>query len=301
MTWYTSAGQRFLIGAEAALFSRLILTMIDLFDDDHFEKNPELNYGYPLIEGEFENLTTLRKFTVLHDVAIALLTDTGDTYPSLNHINEGAIYYVYRWAIERFDDFEGGVDVWGGDIIKAYDECFPVDKNENDEDTDADDRPTLETQDKSVWKDAIERLADRILWDRDFEMFKEFGGGSDPRADAIKRRMDIPSDYYDTSHSMFTARPKAKAHLYTLCSRIVYPERTTTNNSGASKNNPQARRTSSKNSATTTTSDVATNAINVSSSSTTAVATTVKKEEQQEMVANVQPLKRRKTEDEKKL
>eukprot|EP00600_Ochromonadales_sp_CCMP1393_P008345 CAMPEP_0174976520 /NCGR_PEP_ID=MMETSP0004_2-20121128/13070_1 /TAXON_ID=420556 /ORGANISM="Ochromonas sp., Strain CCMP1393" /LENGTH=74 /DNA_ID=CAMNT_0016227543 /DNA_START=81 /DNA_END=302 /DNA_ORIENTATION=- len=74
--------------------------MIELFDDDcsgmEGLETPELNYGYPLIVGEFENLTTSQKFTVLHDVATALLKDTGDTCPSLNHVNEGAIYYVYR-------------------------------------------------------------------------------------------------------------------------------------------------------------------------------------------------------------
>ena len=126
-----------------------------------------------------------------------LLTET-ETCPEMNELNEGAIYYVYINAAqqERANDEE----IWAPAISAAYDLCFPKkvqsERNEENEEGEDDEemneeeggddeemnededeetrRPNLEKYDQKVFEEACETLADRILWDRDFEMFDEF-------------------------------------------------------------------------------------------------------------------------------
>ena len=116
----------------------------------------------------------------------------------MNELNEGAIYYVYINAAqqERANDEE----IWAPAISAAYDLCFPKkvqsERNEENEEGEDDEemneeeggddeemnededeetrRPNLEKYDQKVFEEACETLADRILWDRDFEMFDEF-------------------------------------------------------------------------------------------------------------------------------
>ena len=123
MPWNTSKGKRCLEGAEARLFAIAIPTIIDFFNDD--ELNSGLHWGCPLIEGRFELLHPSEQFAVLENVANSLLTQNSPEVPALDEYNEGAIYYVYKWLMEQFDDVEIGVEVWGEHVIAAYDECFP--------------------------------------------------------------------------------------------------------------------------------------------------------------------------------
>ncbi len=60
----------------------------------------------PLISAPFERLKRNEKYAVLEEVTRALLSET-PTCPKLTAINESAIYYVYRWLAEQFDDVSG--------------------------------------------------------------------------------------------------------------------------------------------------------------------------------------------------
>lgn len=81
--------------------------MID-FDMDSLHKG--MNYNFPLVNGPFEDLTPAQKYTVMEEVAQALLLDTVPA-PDRTAINESAIYYVYRWLLLQFADVDDGAEV----------------------------------------------------------------------------------------------------------------------------------------------------------------------------------------------
>jgi hypothetical protein len=205
MTWKTCEGSRVLTGAEARLFAVAIPTIIDLYLDSR-ESFPRenLNYSCALICGKFESLTAPQKLTILEEAATGLLTET-PVCPTLTDLNEGAIYYVYRWFQQQFeDDVEAAVEVWGKYILDAYYECYPKDMEESDGI-----KLTMQCDDAkhaSDWKFALELLADRILWDRDFE---EYQAG-------------IPDPYF--IHDKVKASRGALDRVYALCYSVAYPE-----------------------------------------------------------------------------
>lgn len=86
--------------------------------------------------------------------------------PELTALNESAIYYVYAWLKEEFYDSENGESVYGQPIIDVLSECGAFEENEDNEDY----WPAMGCLDSSKWEEAIEYIADQILWDRDFEM-----------------------------------------------------------------------------------------------------------------------------------
>jgi hypothetical protein len=208
MPWHTcEGGDRILQGAEARLFANAIAFMIDEYDLDSFldrssEKN--LNFGYKLIDGRFELLTASQKFAVLEEVAVSLLTNRSSFIPQQDEYNEGAIYYVFMYILKQFDDLDIGIECWGQQVIDAYNECFPDDEDMK--------RVSMDCMEEMVWSDAIEALADRILWDRDFEMFRE----AIPELLPI---MGITNSYYRRPLRFSNARG-AKERLYALVRRI---------------------------------------------------------------------------------
>ena len=74
---------------------------------------------------------------------------------------------------------------------------------------------------------AIEVLADRILWDRDFEMEEQLSSiSSDLFSAAILRRMGVQSDYFspilnDDLRSMICYSDNAVDDLKTLCAMTL--------------------------------------------------------------------------------
>lgn len=189
-----------------------IPTIIDFYDDD-YDRPKKLNFGCPLIHGRFESLSATNKFAVLEEVAESLLTNNSAVVPEQDEYNEGAIYYVYCWLKSQFDEVDAGRDIWGDYIIAAYDECFPADEAE-DEETDVP-RVSMDCEDESVWMDALEMLADRILWDRDFELY-------DTAAPSMLGFMRISSVYFTRPPHFPNARG-AKDRVYALTMRIAYP------------------------------------------------------------------------------
>jgi hypothetical protein len=161
MTWNTQCGERTLTPAEAKVFLRCLRDIVDF--------NPEFAESYIITEGPFDDLTAPQKFGVLLEVARALVEET--ECPTLTSINESAVHYVYEYIRYDFRDWAAmGEEVWGEDIIAACQgsysdmECLALGCGE----------------DSSVWENALEHLEDRILWDRDFQMYKDFAGRVGP-------------------------------------------------------------------------------------------------------------------------
>lgn len=108
-------------------------------------------------------------------MATALLTPTPEV-PKQTAITESAIFYVYTWLEEQFnEDVCCGEDVWGRMVLDAYAESGLAEEGEGeDEDEEDEFTPRMGCGDASKWAWAIEALADRILWDRDWEMAHMF-------------------------------------------------------------------------------------------------------------------------------
>lgn len=207
MTWHTSCGgERVLLGAEARLFAIGIPTISDYYCDD-IGRVPNATLGEVSFLAKFTELNPDQQFTVLLEVATALLTET-DECPNFNHINEGAIAYVYGFLKMQFECCDFANEIWGEYILDAYNEVVATDKYNIK-------KLTMESmKDEDDWLNVITELEDRILWDRDFEYYQI----CDDYA------QDIP-DYYNSCHSNIQVNPDAENLLCDLCSKIAYPDK----------------------------------------------------------------------------
>ena len=168
-----------------------------------------LNFGIPVVQGPFQNLTDPQKYTVLIDVTRQLLTET--PVSDQTAISEGAVYYVYCWLKQQFSDVYHGVEVWGDLILKV------VAEDEEKGDGEDDYFPTLDCYDMEKWDSAIEWIADRILWDRDWEMASQFPaikGNFSP----LMRYMSIQPDYFAPFQGR--AKPHARERLLDLINNL---------------------------------------------------------------------------------
>jgi hypothetical protein len=112
------------------------------------------------------------------------------------------------------DDIDMGIDIWGKYVVAAYEECFPED-GEEDDDEESETRVNMKCDDAQVWVDALEALADRILWDRDFELYNQILRAPDE----LLPLMRISPTYYSRTH--FPNARGAKRRLYMLTDRIA--------------------------------------------------------------------------------
>lgn len=211
MTWNTSQGKRVLGPVEGRLFADCLGTMMDMAEDGIDAGSRKLNFGLPLVVGPFQRLTEPQKYAVLEDVTTALLTPT-PSVPRLSAVNESAIYYVFRWLYQQFDDLEAGEEIWGEQILAALTEIGALPEDEVDPD-EPEYLPRIGCMDQSKWENGIETLADNILWDRDFEMESNFPPGAASRA--LMQVMSIDFDYFNAT---VQARRGAKGRLHSFIS-----------------------------------------------------------------------------------
>jgi hypothetical protein len=101
------------------------------------------------------------------------MEDTGDDIPKLNNLTESSIYYVFRLAEQErlpdcldFDVPTNPLDDLPCIIMKCVNTYC---KSEDDEDDYNPFPKHCREEDFDKWSDALESLADLILWDRDFE------------------------------------------------------------------------------------------------------------------------------------
>lgn len=90
-----------------------------------------------------------------------------------------------------------------------------------DEDEDEDDGeeydfiPKMGCLKVDAWEYAIESAADRILWDRDFEMESDLGGMGGGSRQVLMQFMHIDQGYFQAYQGQ--ARPGARDRLYNMC------------------------------------------------------------------------------------
>jgi hypothetical protein len=249
MTWNTRSGARVLGRAEAYLFATAVGMILDLYKEMPEEG---LNYGERVTYGPFEQLTGPQKVAVLEEVAEALLTETPvPVQKSIPENAIYYVYRWIFQQIES--DVDVQEEIWGQDVLDALGRCgrdpntpgggadgmdrdnleeedpeeVPEPPGGGAEGMDRDDSeeedpdeafnaahdPYIGCGDVKKWEDAVEELADRILWDRDWELKKEIA--SNPGWMAY---CDIHPDYFNYSVPTRKCRG-AGDRLLALCSR----------------------------------------------------------------------------------
>lgn len=207
---------RYLRDSEAKLFANGILQIINEYDSD-IERGDEDKLE-TLVSGQFENLKTVNeKFQVLEVIAFYLLRNTGNRTLRLSALVESAVYYVFAWYHEQFDnDTEIAVESYGQLIIDAYQQ--ELDNYPERHSGDEEFLPTMIGFSKDGWLSAIDNLADQILWDRDFELEEKL---TPPDPD-FYRHLNIELNYFspildDNYGNVVSYSENSKKELFELC------------------------------------------------------------------------------------
>lgn len=204
MTWHTPSGDRHLVGEEAELVRDSIATMVEELASCRETDDEPWKYGVTL----FDELTWQQQLAVL-DVLATHLLQTTDAVVELVGINEAAVAAVYqnvlqqieleielqpvsppefryRWrqaALDAFRENESE-EVVRDELISQLDDDESIFDLEVD---------CVEVDD---WRWLIDSLADRVLWDRDFEMVNEMIDAPPERAAAMRAALGITPGYY---------------------------------------------------------------------------------------------------------
>ena len=193
--WHTSEGNRTLCGTEAELVRQLVARVHDEITKGMLISQPFISDVYL-----FDRLQPAQQLALLWEIGSALLQESRPM-PELTAIREAAVSALFRFLhtlIEKEIDMsrlEGqsicetrslaiaaqeyslqaeGLDPWGYEGVI----------------------PDLNCQDKDEWEALVDSLADRILWDRDFDMEYLMVDEDPAIADVTKQFLGIDGDYY---------------------------------------------------------------------------------------------------------
>ncbi len=207
--WSTPEGDRVVQGFEAALIREAVGVMIDelelLADQTAF---PPLEFGIPVWDG----LTWQQKLATLDQVLLHLLQPSLPPLPltSIYESAVGAIFEKIKSGIEIELDFEStetesefhdASDTWRSMVLAAFDEPRYMEdgsmSSDDVDDLDSDFYPDgPRDMRKDLWFNVVESLADRLLWDRDYEMEDVFADVEPDQAAAMKSYMGVSEGYY---------------------------------------------------------------------------------------------------------
>ena len=200
--WHTSEGDRVLEGAEAALFKAGVISIVEQIKD-------EANYsGFGYSIGLFNELTWSQRLAVIQTVTTSLL-NSNESAPRLSAVNEAAIAAVFEHISYQIDveiDDEPAGNGWRQLLLDACNEAFGVinfdadeANNENQEEESQTIPSSASCERRDLWHPLVQSLADRILWDRDFEMMDEFLDEPPEKAAVLRQIMGIDDEYFATA------------------------------------------------------------------------------------------------------
>lgn len=190
--WHTPEGDRVLRGAEAKLIKAAITGVVELILEERGMFMDQWKYGVRL----FDELEPSQRLATLDRVATYLLTDTPECLDLCASYEAavGALFeHIRVELVWEADGVFGDSTRWEEVFTAAYQE-YVADEPEDD------DMPGL--GDESWGKNVdlqLEMLADRILWDRDYEMFDQFMDAPPEKGELIKEIMGIDSEYFATA------------------------------------------------------------------------------------------------------
>ena len=204
--WNTSTGKRTLKGAEAALFSEGLLTLIDDSSVWEFE-------DYPMGIKAYDTLTPGQMVSALWTIANGLLKH--DVNP-IKHTAalEGAIATVFRQIEDRLE-----VEVEDSEFGFGWRKLVIVARKAADEE----DLLSLDCNDFAAWQFEIEKIEDDILWDNDFDTCDLTMDLPPEKAEQFREQMGIPDDYALTiPDDLNLGQMEATiAEIRELCFRVI--------------------------------------------------------------------------------
>jgi len=197
--WHTSEGDRVLTGAEAALLKAAVAGVAERIRQEHVARVGQWEYGIRL----FDELPSSQRLVLLERVATYLFTETREPLDltAVNEATVGTLFEHIRSEIElEMDDPDESDTRWREMALAAYEECFCADGVDvTVEEGDDFVRPAATSEDRDAWSDLVESLADRILWDRDYEMEYLFLDAAPDTTEVIKQHLGIDSDYFSAA------------------------------------------------------------------------------------------------------
>lgn len=205
MTWKTPDGDQYLNGAEADILRSTLGVMVDqILTNLDFPGDRLWTFDVQL----FDELSSAQQLCLIQNVAEHLLTETHET-PDLNAVNEAAVYAIYRaLAIQieievdtekhgtAYCDDPESIFFWRQSALVAHAQAYPYATEVDSLDDNDWCVPTATCKDMSQWDFLVDSLADRILFDRDFELAGTFLDAEPAKAAALKQILGIKDDYY---------------------------------------------------------------------------------------------------------
>lgn len=181
MTWRTNLGERILQGVEAEVYLTAVQHSIEQLEDSRDLDEVEVKTG----DRRFDNASINQKIVLLHTCLTALL-NPAIAAPPLTNVTEAAAYYPFAFLELRVgDEIMMGKEEWSDEedeaikyfyrrlIWKAFEQyLLPGWKagveefGPNEELDNFHDR----SDNLDLWRTVIDELADRIFWDRDWQI-----------------------------------------------------------------------------------------------------------------------------------
>lgn len=140
----------------------------------------------------FTELTDSQRTAEIKTVTQALLASS-EVVPS-TAVHDATIYSVFQQLkSEIVNEVDGNTTQWRKLTFQVLESVVDF-QTETVEVS-----PTVDSNNYEAWDDAVERLVDQILWDRDFEFADSFLD-ADPRQAAVLRQvLGIDDDYFSSA------------------------------------------------------------------------------------------------------
>ncbi|QDS87353.1 hypothetical protein EC9_15310 [Rosistilla ulvae] len=199
--WHTSTGDRTLSGAEATLIVQTCVKMIDALEWELRDDSGAVvcETGVELYDDQW----VYQRIGLLNDVCRGLLNQ-GQAMLALTAELEATVMAIFE-TIKSHVELEIDAGHCFGDscceirslVLAAYGYDAPGSEPIGAGiDDDLDDLPDPWCDEIEQWDLVVELLADRILWDRDFEMASMIVDEEPEMAEAYKQVLGIDNDYF---------------------------------------------------------------------------------------------------------
>lgn len=221
MVWRTSQGNRVLEGIEAEVYLAAMqsgIEMLELYDDNDGE--PEYRTG----DRVFDSANFQQKVVLLHRCLQALL-DPNVPVPGLTNVMEAAAFFPFvflkreiSYEIETCDELsetDEYANYFRQLLVSAYETLMLPGLQEPDviEEWGKPDLLVPESTDLGQWEMVIDRLIDRIFWDRDWQLTFSHPQLLDGLEEEFSQQTGILEDYMSNRLPKVTPEEAESARL----------------------------------------------------------------------------------------
>lgn len=199
-------GERVLEGSEALLVRETIASLVDWIAFSEAQGDEFCGLDFVSGIGIFDALEGTQKLVLIDQAARYLLSPTDEVLP-LNAMSEAVVGVIFEHLrqqvrteidMQRFGDEEDfSSDAWSWREQIRQTRLSLMDPGDDDPYACEDSVPPLASStDMSDWDLQIELLADRILWDRDYELADSLLDADPDSAQLHRSSLGISDDYF---------------------------------------------------------------------------------------------------------